>query len=427
MWGIATVFYHHDCIASYKSGVGKVQCFCFHCTCSCSSDDIVTFFYICNATITYVTQICIPCDNVTFIRGPNCMIPPLLITHSKCMIYVSLTLPLMEIWKKDMPRQSSLMSKRGKKRTRHARKSRRYAHITDVAMKASARHKENGATSHLCHFLMLQYQDEYKTVEHLRHEDINQELFGSFATYLGTDATKYLKKDGVKISLNTALGYMSSVKSLFMHKFNDKAVPPVFTKQHWGKLLAGITAKKAEYARAHGLKLVDPHAKADDADRLALLATCIWKGDNSSAQFAHLFNAMVHCVGRASEVSVSKKSGLGVRAVKEAFKNYHVIETDMDRMKTTSSQSLSIYPDHTEGLFDFYWTCGYNLVTDQNGGSDEIFPEFADMVLGRGDGAVDLRVSNLFTSCYSALLKVVDEYIEGELDIDLCIMQHFKV
>ena len=67
-------------------------------------------------------------------------------------------------------------------------------------------------------------------------------------------------------------------------------------------------------------------------------------------------------------------------------------------------------------------------MTDQNGASDYIFPIFAEYVLDDEKETVESRVCKLFSSCYSALLKVIEEYIDkidGEVDVDLFVLQSF--
>ena len=57
-----------------------------------------------------------------------------------------------------------------------------------------------------------------------------------------------------------------------------------------------------------------------------------------------------------------------------------------------------------------------------------MFPNFAGYVLGDEEGTVESRVCKLFSSCYSALLKVIEEYIDeidGEVDVDLFVLQSF--
>jgi hypothetical protein len=173
-----------------------------------------------------------------------------------------------------------------------------FGHIVDVSMKASKKRKEDSSITHFRFFLKLHYPEQYVVLEDLAYEDINQELMGAFATYLAGRARKYLKDANDPISLGSATGYMSSLKSYFCNRFREYPTPTVFEKEHWKRLIQNITNMKADYARANNKRLVEPHEKADDTDRIALGAVCVWNCSFEAAMFHHLMNSMVSCVGR---------------------------------------------------------------------------------------------------------------------------------
>ena len=215
----------------------------------------------------------------------------------------------------------------------------------------------------------------------------------------------------------------------------------------------------------NGTPLVESHAKADQDDRIALGAVCIWQGDHEAAQFAHLMNTMVHLEGRSSEIACIRKDNLTLRFIQEPTMSYRIIEADVSRIKTTTDQELGIFPEQVEMITDFHWSQACTMVMDRDGSSESIrtvvgcclhlglksacslqhpvphstqncmclcsgagpylFPHFVGGVMDVGDGAVDSRVSHMFQTACSAMLRIVDQCKTGAclvaLDIVLCV------
>ena len=155
-----------------------------------------------------------------------------------------------------MSAQSSLASSASPERMANAHSAREvgtgavrtgtFGHIFDTKKVSTAR-KEGCAIGHLRFYMEQAYPN--LTLERIRFEDVTSDFVGGFATYIGSHARRYRKETEPLVKLQTALGYMSSVKSYFINKFRAIGVPPPMKHDHWKKLLASITARKAEQAR----------------------------------------------------------------------------------------------------------------------------------------------------------------------------------
>jgi hypothetical protein len=100
------------------------------------------------------------------------------------------------------------------------------------------------------------------------------------------------------LSLNTALGYMSAMKSFFLNKFREQPEPAVFGTNSWRAIMAGILGEIVERCKRTGESLVNPKDSATDDDYIALATLCIWEGSSSTAEFWHMNNTMSQLAGR---------------------------------------------------------------------------------------------------------------------------------
>jgi hypothetical protein len=107
------------------------------------------------------------------------------------------------------------------------------------------------------------------------YESITHDMIGKFGTYLARHAFVYMSEKKGHLSLNTALGYMSAMKSFFLNKFREQPEPAVFGTNSWRAIMAGILGEIVERCKRTGESLVNPK-------------DCIWEGSSSSAEFWHM-------------------------------------------------------------------------------------------------------------------------------------------
>ena len=55
-----------------------------------------------------------------------------------------------------------------------------------------------------------------KSPESFSYDEITSDLFGKFATYLSDDAVARNRKEPTKISMGSALGYMTSMTGFYL-------------------------------------------------------------------------------------------------------------------------------------------------------------------------------------------------------------------
>jgi len=93
-------------------------------------------------------------------------------------------------------------------------------HIAKVAASHSCREKEKRAVSQFNRFLQ-EYLPLAQSKHHPEHptfadqvylSDLTDALFGKFATFLTQNATAYGRLNGAPLSMNTTVGYFSSIK-----------------------------------------------------------------------------------------------------------------------------------------------------------------------------------------------------------------------
>jgi hypothetical protein len=179
--------------------------------------------------------------------------------------------------------------------------------------KASKAQKTKTALKHFNDFLCKQYwptvhptevvRDSEKLYERLTFGELNLNLFGCFANYLADCDNKTEKKRGneVKISLGSAQGYFSSVKSYFqdLPEIRNAPSPPrVFFSQEWSKLSHKITNVVVERHKTTGTPLVSSKAVATTDDWKALACICAWDGTQKHIEFWSVFVALVHMAAR---------------------------------------------------------------------------------------------------------------------------------
>ena len=99
---------------------------------------------------------------------------------------------------------------------------------------------------------MVNYEKSRKLHNDYKMEDINDNLMGRFATYLGNHATKGCDPNKPLLAYLTAYGYMSALKNWFCMKYKDDKIPSVFEKDKWLKYLTAIYKVKSQQARQLG-------------------------------------------------------------------------------------------------------------------------------------------------------------------------------
>ena len=92
---------------------------------------------------------------------------------------------------------------------------------------------------------------------------------------------------------------------------------------------------------------------------------CVWECGSDGAVFLHLLNSMIHCVGRASEVSFSRKKDVRLTNVQNIEEKFVLLSHYMDRIKVNFQQDLAIYPHKTEMLFCYYWLAAYASIMER--------------------------------------------------------------
>ena len=132
--------------------------------------------------------------------------------------------------------------------------------------------------------------------------------------------------------------------------------------------------------------------------------------------FLHLLNSMIHCVGRASEVSSCRKNHIGLTKVHNIEGDYELLLHYMDRIKVNFQQDLAVYPHKSDMLFCFYWSAAYASVMER-GLSDYMFPVFfekANQV--NSSDCYDSTVLKTFKMFMCRLSKIAQTFVSDYPD-----------
>jgi hypothetical protein len=118
---------------------------------------------------------------------------------------------------------------------------------------------------------ILKTQLESKVVtaaEQVPYDALTSLLFGSFATYLASQARVRCNPTKGLIAFKSADSYFSAIKSYYcVHLYTDLFMRPVFQKLQWAVLCAGIASICHEHAMATRTNMVNGQkaATAEDA------------------------------------------------------------------------------------------------------------------------------------------------------------------
>ena len=241
--------------------------------------------------------------------------------------------------------------------------------------------------------------------------DITFDLLGKFGDYLASYARRSRSKEQDLISLNTARGYFSAVVSMLKHKFREEVIlPRALEENHLSKIRNHICAIKFEQARKNNRKAVQAHDKASEEDRKALGALCVWDFGGDSAVMLHLVNSMIHCVGRASEVSSSHNDDVTKISFQNNVGSYTLITHFLHWMKVNFDQDLLLYPHRNEMLFCYYLSANNTFIMER-GFSSYVFPGFFENANKKNkDDRYESKVSKTFKMSISRLSTLAIDF-----------------
>ena len=172
--------------------------------------------------------------------------------------------------------------------------------------KNSARKKKKTALKHFYDFLLTYWQvmrpndrvvpdcPRYKKVT---LDDLSHKLFGCFAYHLAHAENKTRRGDQVYIRWNSAVGYLSAVKSYFRERDHYRSLSeerPVFLAHNWSAINTKLTSIIVERHKVTGDPLIDPKATAKTDDWVALACICVWIGNQKITEFWCIFVSLVH-------------------------------------------------------------------------------------------------------------------------------------
>ena len=93
-----------------------------------------------------------------------------------------------------------------------------FEHICNIAQGSSTTKKHGSAIKHINHALS-RIKHGCKDIEKMPLHELTDDLAGKVGTYMAVHANSYMKENGKKISLLTALSYMSTFKQICINRF----------------------------------------------------------------------------------------------------------------------------------------------------------------------------------------------------------------
>jgi hypothetical protein len=292
-------------------------------------------------------------------------------------------------------------------------------HVFVVGAKHSAEGKKSSSMSHFNDFLKLYFKE--KTIAPTHKElvlaDINDDLVGCFATYLGQIArTKDKKK--APLAYSTARGYFSSFKMYFLHKFRGQKTPEVFKDQKFRMYATALTALIVERCKKTNEPLVAQKTCATKEDWVALASLCAWSGKSEMLEFWHFNNTTTQMAARGNEVAFLRHSDITPASIEEEFENtYTLASVFVNIWKQSSSQECHICPHVDCWQLDWYFSNAVLLaVAGAANKTDYVCPAY-----GRRANKEDKRqkknssgVSSLWTETFKWIVQYFKEIKKAE-------------
>lgn len=216
--------------------------------------------------------------------------------------------------------------------------------LDGVNAKTKAGEKRSSAQSHFNYFLSLRNHQLAATgkptgvssYDALTFQDVDSGPYiGEFCNYIAKVARQFMNPKNQLISYLSATGYMGSIKNHLLDRFNREGVPNQLKDELWKRKLVRVRSIKCEQAKARSVPMFGSKEAASDADRMGIIAICIWTGNLMHAEFLNLFQSMVMNCGRGSEIGVTKLTHLNLRCIKEDYGlEYETMEQYVNRSKT---------------------------------------------------------------------------------------------
>ena len=185
-------------------------------------------------------------------------------------------------------------------------------HIFQASKGNSTSKNENSARIHFQCFYTKQYYPnannksnlrETLTLDDIAFDEVTNDLFGKFATYLCNDA-KSLKNKTSDLSYGSISIYMSSIRMLLVKRFlsDYNKYPDLLKLDIWSMYLSKIRKIKVQHSIKNNKPLSKSIEAASEEDVMAMFNCIVWDNEYSTAEFLLLFiSCIVHC-GRGSEV-----------------------------------------------------------------------------------------------------------------------------
>ena len=216
--------------------------------------------------------------------------------------------------------------------------------LDTINAKSKMGEKRTSAESHFDYFLAIrnnQLVAEGKepgksTFEELDFNDIDKGPYiGEFGNYIAKIARSYMNPKNDLISYQSAIGYMGAIKCHLIDKYHRVGVPQQLKEEVWKRKMTRIRSIKAEQAKQRRKPMFGSKEAASDADRMGILAICIWTGNVLNAEFLNFFQSMVMNCGRGSEIGVTKFEHLNLKRIQEDYGLvYDTLEQYVNRSKT---------------------------------------------------------------------------------------------
>ena len=219
--------------------------------------------------------------------------------------------------------------------------------------RAKVKEKRCSAVKHFDYYMELknkellsdQKQIVISQFSDIKFADIDTgDYLGEYANYLADHATRYCKKDANQLALQTAQGYMGSIKNLLLDQFtSQQRIPRQLQAETWKRYMDKMKAKIWGRCRKDHKPLRGSTQAATQNDRFAMFAICIWDGTLHNAEFINFFQSMVMNCGRGCEIGLTKISHLKMRTIKEPNGlEFDTLEQYVNRTKTQSKFFIAI-------------------------------------------------------------------------------------
>ena len=267
--------------------------------------------------------------------------------------------------------------------------------IFDVKGSEPVKEQQASMKSHFATFMDSSKGRPGVKLDDIPFEEINDDLVGTFATYLACHAKRKNGKKGQPsqlLSHQSSVNYFSAFKNYLISRHHAKGDIAVLSKDRTSIIYRKMWRCKLDQCAQKGdVSKIFTEKKNLIGDEFGpLSALALWSGDKTMAELYHFAICMEKNLGRGSEIAILRKDHASTQTIVEPDDTkYDTLSLRIFRMKTASMANRSVDEVTNFLHVDDFKKCPlfamlYHLVMDDsitNLTSEYMFPSWYNSVI----------------------------------------------